>query len=168
MAPSQSSFSGGRYQLIPRTLIFLTCGESVLLLKGAADKRLFADQYNGIGGHIERGEDVLSAAFRELKEETGLTPQTLRLCGVVTVDTEEQVGIGIFVFKGTSEPGQLRSSQEGKPEWVPVKELKNKSLVKDLEHLLPRVLRHQAGDPPISGHYRSDSAGKIQARFTTI
>ena len=51
--------------LIPRTLIFLTCRDLVLLLKGAPHKRLWANRYNGIGGHIERGEDVLTAAQRD-------------------------------------------------------------------------------------------------------
>ena len=37
----------------------------VLLLRGAADKRLWANRYNGLGGHVEAGEDVLSAAKRE-------------------------------------------------------------------------------------------------------
>ena len=39
--------------LIPRVLIFLTRGESILLLKGATTKRLWADKYNGIGGHAD-------------------------------------------------------------------------------------------------------------------
>jgi len=51
-----------RYQLIPRTLIFLTRGESVLLLKGASHKRLWAERYNGVGGHVEQGEDILSTS----------------------------------------------------------------------------------------------------------
>ena len=38
-----------RYMLVPRTLIFLTRGDQVLLLKGAADKRLWAGLYN-VGG----------------------------------------------------------------------------------------------------------------------
>ena len=51
--------AGRRYHVIPRTLIFVTsrnpltgAGE-VLLLKGAPDKRLWANRYNGLGGHVE-------------------------------------------------------------------------------------------------------------------
>ena len=62
----------GRYQVVPRTLIFIRNDDEILLIKGAKDKKIWPGLYNGIGGHLERGEDPLSAAHRELFEETGL------------------------------------------------------------------------------------------------
>ena len=52
MPKSDQGVRNDRYKIIPRTLIFVTRGEQVLLLKGAEHKRLWANQYNGIGGHV--------------------------------------------------------------------------------------------------------------------
>ena len=79
-ASDQGSLTG-RYTLIPRTLIFLSCGNRMLLIKGAPHKRLWANLYNGIGGHVERGEDILSAARRELQEEIGMAAKEFQYLG---------------------------------------------------------------------------------------
>ena len=45
--------SAKRYKTIPRTLCFVCNGDDVLLLKGAPDKRLWANRLNGVGSHVE-------------------------------------------------------------------------------------------------------------------
>jgi len=79
MPHSDQGVTADRYTVIPRTAIFLRRGDSYLLLKGAPTKRLWANKYNGLGGHVERGEDVLSATRRELLEETDLTLGNTRM-----------------------------------------------------------------------------------------
>jgi 8-oxo-dGTP diphosphatase len=138
--------------LIPRVLIFVRRGTMVLLLKGAPSKRLWADKYNGIGGHVEPGEDILSAAQRELLEETGLTAD-LWFCGTVVVDTGENPGIGIYVFTGECPEGQYRPSSEGMLEWVTFEEVLKLPVVEDLPFLLRRIHEMKRGDAPF--HARS-------------
>src|SRR5690349_9114097 len=114
MPASDQGVNNERYTTIPRTAIFLRRDGSYLLLKGAPGKRLFANLYNGLGGHVERGEDVLSAARRELLEESGLAAD-LRLCGTLLIDTGRDPGICLYIFTGEAFTGELRASGEGMP-----------------------------------------------------
>ena len=166
MPVSDQGLSNDRYQLIPRTLIFLTRGESVLLLKGAPNKRIWANRYNGVGGHIERGEDVHSAARRELLEETGLIPDDLWLVGTVLIDTGEETGISLYVMKGYCTDGEANSSDEGSLEWVPFNEILERELVEDLPVLLPRVLKQKASDPPFAARYYYNDDEKLVVEFS--
>src|SRR5712692_6807428 len=97
-----TNYSPSRYQIVPRVLCFVISGDELLLLKGAPDKKLWAGKYNGLGGHVERGESVHAAAWREIQEESGLSVTGLRLRGVVTVDLETEPGIGLFIFTATA------------------------------------------------------------------
>jgi len=165
MPASDQGVDPTRYTLIPRVLIFLTCGDGVLLLKGAPTKRIWPNLYNGIGGHIEQGEDILAAARRELYEETQLSVKDLWLCGVVTVDTGVNPGIGIFIVKGECPTGEPVPSAEGKPEWIPLSEVNDLPLVEDLYTLLPRVFEVRRGQPPFSARYYYDRQEQFVIEF---
>ncbi len=129
-----------RYQVIPRVLCFVLDGPRVLLLRGAPTKRIWPNKYNGLGGHVERGEDVYTAALREIHEESGLEVRHLRLRGVVTIDAGEPVGILLFVFLADAVTTDPRPSPEGTLEWVPLEHLETYDLVEDIHVLLPKAL----------------------------
>ncbi len=162
MPRSDQGVSSNRYTLIPRTLIFISRGTEILLLKGAPHKRLWANQYNGVGGHVERGEDVLSAARRELGEETGLDIPDLWLCGTVTVDVGDEIGIGIYIFRGSCTQCDPTFSSEGTLEWIPIMQIHNIDLVEDLHTLLPQVLKMEPGKAPFSAHYCYDEEDQLR------
>lgn len=132
--------SSGRYSLIPRVLCFLTHGNDVLLLKGAPTKKIWANYYNGVGGHIERNESVRQAAIREIAEETGLQVETVELVGLVNIDTGEAQGIGMFVFRAEAPSRAVIPSVEGELTWVEVSRMLDYPLVEDLKTILPLAL----------------------------
>ena len=164
-----------RYQAIPRTLLFITSHNpetqrrEVLLLKGAPTKRLWANRYNGLGGHIEANEDVLAAAQRELLEETGLTGVPLVLRGVINIDTgadEEgpRPGVLLFVLAGETQTRTVTHSTEGTLEWIPLTNLDDYPLLDDLYAVIPLVL----GEGPIFyGHYTPRPDGSLSYRFSS-
>ena len=139
-----------RYTVSPRTLTFLRNGDKVLLIKRSRRACLFPGLYNGVGGHVERGEDVLSSARREVREETGLEVTDLSLRCVLHVDEGgEQAGALVFIFVGTADWRRVGECAEGHLHWVPVDRLDQLPLVADLPHLLPRVLSLPAGARPL-------------------
>ncbi|GAP10720.1 ADP-ribose pyrophosphatase [Bellilinea caldifistulae] len=166
MPKKDQGVSNNRFQIIPRTLIFITQGNRLLLIKGHPQKRIWANLYNGIGGHIERGEDVLSAARRELKEETGLEIDHLWLCGIVMIDAGEETGIGLFVFRGETDQQPVENSAEGSLEWIALEKLREYPLVEDLPVLLPKVLSAKRNGELFYARYWYDENDHLRIDFS--
>jgi len=164
MPVSDQGVNLDRYMLIPRIAVFLRRGDLYLLLKGAPTKRLWAGKYNGLGGHVEPGEDVLTAAKRELMEETGLEAD-LWLCGTVIVDTGQNPGICLYVFSGESSKGKPKPSEEGTAEWVSFEALDELPVVEDLPVLLGHIQKMERGDVPFAARSFYDNGGNLVVRF---
>jgi 8-oxo-dGTP diphosphatase len=166
MPVSDQGIFRDRYVIIPRVLVFTTRGDSVLLLKGAPDKRLWPNLYNGVGGHIEAGESILDAAHREFNEETGLELISPWLVGVVMIDTGTNPGIGMYIFRGSAGEGALIQSSEGRLEWINISQLDQIDMVEDLPVILPIVLKQPPGQPPFSARYWYNDSGKLEIELS--
>ena len=80
--------------------------------------------WNFPGGHVEKGEYVTPSVIREVKEETGLTIEAPRLCGIKefhkTADGKRYI---VFLYTANRFSGELRASDEGEVFWHPLSEL---------------------------------------------
>jgi 8-oxo-dGTP diphosphatase len=156
----------GRWLVIPRTLCFIFNGDDVLLMKRGEHKRVFPGRYNGVGGHIERDEDPLESARREVLEETGLNVHDLRLRAVYNIDAGEKTGIMLFVFTAYSgQRDNLIECDEGTLHWISLDTVLDYPLVEDLPLILPRVRAMTENAPPLFIHVSYDTADQLVMRF---
>jgi 8-oxo-dGTP diphosphatase len=147
-----------RYLLVPRTLIFGFRDRRVLLQRVPPGRGAWAGLWNGIGGHVERGESAGQAARREFREETGLDLIELRLAGEVNVDLGTSPGIGFSVFAASVADGVPVPGEEGELAWFLPEEAAGAPVVEDLPSLLPRAVACLDGASPFTAVYRYDES----------
>src|SRR5437870_2953716 len=99
-------------------------GKHVLMVR--RDRRaddLHLGKYNGLGGKLEAGEDVVAGMRREIREEAGLECVSLRLRGTVSwpgfgKHGEDWFGFVFLIDRWTGEP--LAENLEGTLTWIAV------------------------------------------------
>ncbi len=91
------------------------------------------------GGHVENGESIVDAVIREMKEETGLTILSPKLCGVKQFPIDGGRYI-VFLFRADNFNGEVISSDEGEMHWVSKENLSKVNLVDDFAELLQVML----------------------------
>jgi len=119
-----------RHLVVPRTLCFVFDGDEVLLMRRARHKRLFPGKVNGLGGHIEAGEDPAASAAREIGEEAGIEVRDLWLAGVMHVEGSAgqseplpdgaRPGVLVLVYTAQTLSRAVHASEEGELMWVPL------------------------------------------------
>lgn len=105
---------------------------TAVMVKDARGRLLLEDRRNtdwpGLffpGGHVEPGESVVHGAIREVYEETGLTIENPRLCGLKQFPLDDGGRYLVLFFKADRFSGELHSSEEGPVFWVSPEELSN-------------------------------------------
>lgn len=93
------------------------------------------------GGHIESGESFTASVIREVYEETGLTIENPRLCGVKEWENSDGSRYIVLLYKADRFSGKVRSSPEGKVCWAALSSLPSLRLSLDFEKLLEVFLR---------------------------
>jgi 8-oxo-dGTP diphosphatase len=123
-------------------------GRQVLLIhrnRRPADPHL--GKYNGLGGKLDRGEDVVTCLRREVREEAGLECDALVLRGTISWPGFGKAGEDWFGFifridrwHGTP----LAENPEGTLEWVDVSRVLELPLWEGDRHFLPLVFEPSA------------------------
>ncbi|MBR6075625.1 MAG: NUDIX domain-containing protein [Victivallales bacterium] len=108
------------------------------------------------GGHVEAGESITASTIREIHEETGLTVSKLHLCGVIEWETIGERTDGspaevtanskyiVFLFRTSSFTGELKSSAEGRMEWMTLDDMRRGGLAPNMEEYIRVLLEDDA------------------------
>ncbi len=130
--------------MVQATICFLIADNPRRVLLGLKKRGFGAGKYNGFGGKLADGEDVRSAAVREVREECGLEvhPGDLVPAGRLRFlfPFRPEFDHDVRVFRVCAWRGEPRESEEMRPEWFRVGEIPYDRMWQDDGHWLPRVL----------------------------
>jgi len=136
-----------RYMVLPRVLVFVFKDDKLLMMKYSGkgenmsqEKLDRKDIYNCIGGHIEKGEDVIEAAIKEAEEEAGINLINPKVAGIINISGFSGKDIMNFIIVGTTEDEPIAVSLEGKLEWIEKARLKRVDIFQDLIPILDKLL----------------------------
>lgn len=114
-------------QLIVACETYVVFQDQVLMHKRAETKSKFPGFWIGPGGHVEEGEDVVSAAIREIKEETGVTlkPEEVSLKVLAFHHHLDRGEVWMeYLFRAEiSKEQEIYSTNEGETKWVSINDL---------------------------------------------
>ena len=96
-------------------------------------------KWNGLGGKFEAEETPEECVIREVQEESGLTIQNPKYCGLLMFPRFKGNDWYVFVFTATDFSGELIDSPEGRLEWIPDEIIANLNLWKSDHIFMPWI-----------------------------
>jgi 8-oxo-dGTP pyrophosphatase MutT (NUDIX family) len=124
------------------TLIFLLRNNQILL--GLKKRGFGMGKWNGFGGKVERGESIYESAKRELIEECCLTPTNLKFIGFITFKYDiEEKPLQVNVFTSDSFEGEMKETEEMKPQWFDISDLPYDQMWADDKYWYPLMFENK-------------------------
>lgn len=136
---------GEMMHLRPMTALYLTRGEKILLLYRIGS-RVVGNSYTGAaGGHIEAAEftDPRTCILRELREETGLTPDALdglQLRYITMRHKAGEIRQNYYYFAALKDGFEVQNSTEGRLEWHELNALDELPMPVTARHVIDHYL----------------------------
>lgn len=137
-------------QLIVACETYIVQNNKVLMHKRADNKKKFPGFWIGPGGHVDEGEDVLTTAIREVKEETGveISASKIKLKVLAFHHHIDRGEVWMeYLFRATLDSQQkVISSDEGKSQWIEIDSLQQmKNVFPPSKYYFDHILNDKAG-----------------------
>jgi 8-oxo-dGTP diphosphatase len=97
-------------------------------------------KYNGLGGKLEAGEDIVTGMRREIREEAGIECESLRLRGTISWPGFGKHGedwFGFIFLVDTFVGNPLSENAEGPLSWIEIEQILELPLWEGDRHFLP-------------------------------
>ncbi len=97
------------------------------------------------GGHAENGESIYDSAVREIKEETGLTIQNFKSCGLIYwFNNKTEDRYFVHLYRTTDYIGELiEVTEEGRVFWLSLDDLVKRKLAPNFKEYLTIILENK-------------------------
>jgi len=121
------------------------------VLLGMKKRGFGKGRWNGFGGKVEKGEEIIEATLRETKEEAGIRPHDIERVGILDFAFEgnEEEILEVHIFKGSTFDGEPTESEEMKPQWFYIDEIPFSEMWTDDCYWFPLFLKNKK----FKGHF---------------
>lgn len=147
---------------------YILHSDAVLLHKRSADKKLFPGYWIGPGGHIDEGEDALSAAIREVREETGVLIKgdniQLKVIAFHHHLDREEIWIE-YLFRASIQSNQkVKDTIEGTSKWIPIDKLQSLvNIFPPSKYYLDHIIKNKPGILYNSSEWRNARLVRVRS-----
>lgn len=122
------------------TLCFICKNDKVLL--GMKKIGFGTGWWNGFGGKVREGEDLVQTAIREVEEEVGIKVKKLEERGVLYFHFKKDPEVKeVHVFDAGRFEGKPKESKEMKPKWFAVSHIPYEKMWPADRHWIPVFLK---------------------------
>lgn len=138
-------------------------GHTLMVYRNKKANDIHEGKWNGLGGKFEAGESPEACVIREVHEESGLSLQHPKLCGLIMFPNFKGHDWYVFVFTATEFSGDLIDSPEGQLEWIKDEELTRLKLWESDHIFFPWIQKGEFFSAKFV--YEGDKMHRYEVRF---
>ena len=136
------------------------------ILLGYKKRGFGQGKYDGFGGKVLQGEDILAAALRELHEESGIivNPLDLSSYGVITFSfpNKPEWDQEVHIFLAEKWSGIPAESEEMRPAWFPLSQIPYDQMWDDSHLWLPYILSRKTIHASFKMNYDNETVNEYE------